>query len=167
MDEITRLTAEDLSADAFSPFGRVIEQPDRSPDARGPGWSWWGETLLLPSDGRPFGVGLLDLRPAPTTFDWAERHMRTVEAILAVEGGCLVYVGPRDLDDPVQRRALGRFRVFRVPQGCGVVLEPGVWHGAPLVAERPSKAVVLLLEGTGRDDTQVVRFIDTPVAVEP
>ena len=166
-NEVT-LRVKELSPGAFSPFGHVIQRPQRSPDARGPGWSWWGETLLLEGDGRPFGVGLLDLQPTSMSFDWAERHMRSIEAILAIDDDCLIYVAPPgNLERPLQAATLRRFEVFRVPPGRGVVLNRGVWHGAPLALERASQAVVLLLEGTGASDTEVVRFAENPIAVEP
>ncbi|MFL5232075.1 MAG: hypothetical protein ACJ8DM_04025, partial [Microvirga sp.] len=57
------------------------------------------------------------------------------------------------------------FRVFRVPPGTGVVMDRGVWHGAPLADGAPAKAIVLLLEGTGTEDVTVVRFEDGPVTI--
>ena len=156
-----RVSARELSPEAFERYGRVVRRPPHSPDATGPGWTWWAETLMLPSDGRAFGVGFLSLAPTEPAFDWAERHMLSVEAVVPLDGDCLVYVGPPD-DAP----SLERFRVFRVDAGEGVVLEKGVWHGAPLALDRPLRAVVLLLEGTGANDTTVVRFPDTPVTIE-
>src|SRR5439155_3272247 len=73
MDEervMVALTPEQLTADAFAPYGRVVERPFRSPDADGPGWRWWAETALLPGDGRPWGVGYLELEPTAPQFDW-------------------------------------------------------------------------------------------------
>jgi ureidoglycolate hydrolase len=166
MADGVRLPVKDLSEDAFRAFGRVLERPPRAADASGPGWSWWGETLLLYSDGRPFGVGMLDLQPGQSSFDWAERHMRSLEAIVPLDADILVYVGPpENLDRPESLPALERFEVFRVPRGRGIVLDPGVWHGAPLALDVPSGAVVLLLEGTGREDTTVVRFDSSPVTI--
>ncbi len=165
---MTTLRVRELTAAAFEPYGRVIHKPERDEDATGPGWRWWAETVLLPNDGRPFGVGYLDLRPAPPTrFDWAERHMRTVEAVVPLDGACLLYVGPAEHpDEPGRIPERERFEVFRIPPGQGVVMEPGVWHGAPLANERPTSAMVLILERTGRDDVTVVRFEDQPVAIE-
>jgi hypothetical protein len=91
-----RLPVRELSANAFRPYGRVIERPARDRDASGPGWSWWAETVLLEGDGRAWGVGYLDLEPAEPWFDWAERHMRTAETIVPIEGSCLVYVAPAE-----------------------------------------------------------------------
>jgi ureidoglycolate lyase len=162
-----KLRVEPLTADAFRPFGEVIEQPQHAPDATGPGWQWWGETALVASDGRPYGIGYLDLQPAAFRFDWAERHMRSAELLIPVGGDCLVYVGPRDHpEQPDRLPSLERFRVFRVEQGQGVLLHPGVWHGAPLVIDRPLNVVVLLLQATGSTDTSLVRFTDTPVEIQ-
>jgi ureidoglycolate lyase len=159
------LQARELSAGAFAPYGRVIEAPARSGDATGPGWTWWAETVLLPGDGRPWGVGCLTLEPSELRFDWAERHMRTLEAVVPTGGDAFVYVGPPEhRDEPARLPDLGRFEVFRVPVGAGVVLDRGVWHGAPFAAGGSTAAFVLLLEGTGRTDVALARFPDTPVA---
>jgi ureidoglycolate lyase len=161
-----RLPVEPLGAEAFAPYGRVVELPSRAEDAAGPGWRWWAETAYLASDGRPFGVGYLDLAPAGGSFDWAERHLRTQEAVFATSADLLVYVAPADHpDEPARLPAPDRFRVFRVPPGSGVVMDRAVWHGAPL-ATRPTRALVLILEGTGRHDVTMVRFPDGPLGIE-
>jgi len=53
-----------------------------------------------------------------------------------------------------------------VPAGQGVVLDRGVWHGAPLAVDSPLTAAVFLLRGTGDDDTVVTRFPDNPIRIE-
>jgi ureidoglycolate lyase len=160
------LPVRELSAEAFRPYGRVIQLPDREHDAFGERWRWWAETVLLPTDGRAFGVGFLELRPGPLRFDWAERHMRTVEAVIAGDRECLVYVGPPEHpEEPGRLPGLDRFEVFRIPPGNGVAMDPGVWHGAPLAPAGPTTAVVLILEGTGREDVTIVRFEDDPVEI--
>lgn len=162
-----QLPIETLTAEAFAPFGTVIQQPIGAPNATGPGWQWWGETVLLAGDQRPYGIGYLALEPADLQFDWAERHMRSAELLIPSGGDCLVYVGPPDHpDQPDRLPSLDQFRVFRVQQGEGVLLAPGMWHGAPLAIDRPLNVVVLLLQGTGATDTSVVRFEDTPVEIE-
>jgi ureidoglycolate lyase len=161
------LSAEPLTASAFSPFGRVVDLPDRPHDAAGPGWRWWAETALLEGDERAWGVGYLDLEPAPLRFDWAERHARTLEAVFPLSGGVLLYVGPAEhLEEPERTPSLDRFRVFRVPPGTGVIMDRNVWHGAPLAASGPASALVLILEGTGQHDVTVIRFPETPVEID-
>ena len=161
------LPVRPLTREAFAPFGRVIGRPERGHDAEGPGWRWWAETVALDGDDRSWGIGYLDLEPADLRFDWAERHLRTLEAVIPVSGDCLLYVAPPEhLDEPGRLPPFDHFQVFGVPAGSGVVLDRGVWHGAPLADGGPARAVVLILEGTGRDDVTVVRFEATPVAIE-
>jgi ureidoglycolate lyase len=162
-----KLTIEDLTTGAFAPFGAVVERPQRAQDAAGPGWIWWGENLKLAGGDRPYALGYLDLKPAPLRFDWAERHLRSDELLIPMGGDCLVYVGPADhLDEPMRLPPLERFRVFRVRSGQAVLLNKGVWHGAPLALDRPLNVVVVLLHDTGRQDGHVVRFEATPVDIE-
>lgn len=153
---MTALVAQPLDEVAFTPYGTVVQQPDRPADADGPGWRWWAETAALAATDRPFCVGFLDLQPAPLRFDWAERHDRSPELIVALAGDCLVYVGNHSES----------FEVFRLRAGQSVILNAGVWHGAPLAADGPARAMVLLREGTGAEDTAIVRFSDQPLAVE-
>jgi ureidoglycolate hydrolase len=159
------IATEPLSAEAFAPFGRVIERPRRERDAEGPGWRWWAETALIAGDGRPVGIGYLDLAPVERRFDWAERHMRTQEAVFATSSDLLLYVGPADhLEQPDRLPAFDRFRVFRIPAGSGVVMDRGVWHGAPFTVDEVAPAIVLILEGTGRSDVTIARFEPLEIA---
>ena len=153
------MTVEPLTAEAFGPFGRVLARPQGTPDAEAPGWSWWAEAADLPADERPYAVGYLDLESTEPAFDWAEHHRRTVELIVPLGADCLVYVA-RPGDTPAD------FHVFRVRAGEAVLLDPGVWHGAPLALDRPLAALVFLLRGTGRDDTVLHRFPDRPIRIE-
>jgi ureidoglycolate lyase len=163
---MTTLPVRELTSEAFEPYGRVIRLPERGEDAAGPGWRWWAETVPLPTDGRAFGVGYLELSGSPMRFDWAERHMRSVEVVVPLRGECLLYVGPPErLEEPAALPERERFEAFRLRPGTGVAMDRGVWHGAPL-SESPASAMVLLLEGTGRDDVTLVRFEDDPVDVE-
>ena len=161
------LPVRELTTEAFAPFGRIIAMPDRTQDASGPGWRWWAETLPLEGDGRRWSIGYLDLAPdRPSRFDWAERHLRSAEEIVPVDASCLVYVAPADHpDQPGRLPPHDAFEVFRVPSGAGVLMDPGVWHGAPLADGGPAKAIVLLLEGTGSNDVTLVRFEDEPIRV--
>jgi ureidoglycolate hydrolase len=153
------MIAEPLTREAFRPFGRVIARPEEPADASGAGWDWWGEAGVLTGDGRGYALGYLDLVPTELTFDWAERHDRTTETILPLGGACVVYVAsPAD--------APAGFRAFRVQLGQGVVLDRGVWHGAPFALHGPLAAAVLLARGTAAQDTVVSRFPDNPLRIE-
>ena len=162
-----KLHIQDLTAEAFEPFGKVVQQPDIPQDASGPGWKWWGGTAFMPGDQHAYGIGYLDLQPSVLEFDWAERHMHSAELLVPTGGDCLVYVGPPDHpDEPLRLPEIEKFKVFRVQQGQAVLLDKCVWHGAPLAIDRPLNVVVLLLDGTGETDVHLVRFSDAPVQIE-
>jgi ureidoglycolate lyase len=159
------IDARDLTTPAFGAFGTVVAVPGRESEASGPGWRWWAETAFLPGSVR-YGIGYLQLQPTPLAFDWAERHLATVEMIVPMGGDCVIYVAPPNPPDEIDRHPrLGDFGAFRVRPGQAVILNSGVWHGAPLTVEDNSAALVLLRENTGRDDVTVVRFPDTPVTI--
>jgi ureidoglycolate lyase len=162
------IVPQDLSAEAFAPFGAVIVAPSQAVDASGAGWKWWMTPALLPGTDRPYSVGYLDLWPAALQVDWAERHMHSAEMVIPVGGDCLVYVAPPDYpEEQVSQPQPDYFQVFVVHPGQAVILKAGVWHGAPLALTEPLSAIVLLLQHTGRDDTSLVRFTETPVTVSP
>ncbi len=161
-----KLTIEPLAPATFAPFGTMIEQPNRTTDATGPGWKWWGEMVKLGGGDRPYGIGYLDLKPAPLRFDWAERHMHSDELLVPLGGDCLVYVGPPEHPgEPDRLPSLDRFRAFKVCQGQAVLLKPGTWHGAPLAIDQPLNVLVILLHNTGKQDLHLVRFEDKPVEI--
>jgi ureidoglycolate lyase len=162
-----KLKIEELTVEAFAPFGEVITQPARAQDAQGPGWMWWGENHVMAGGDRNYAIGYLDLVPAELSFNWAERHMHSDELLIPMGGDCLVYVGPPDnLEEPDRLPDLERFRVFRLQDGQGVLLGKGVWHGAPMALDHPLNVTVLLLKDTGKVDGQVVRLENTPIQVE-
>lgn len=162
-----QLPIQDLTAQAFRPFGKIIEQPNRAEDAQGPGWTWWGENALMENADRPYQIGYLDLKPSELKFDWAERHMRSTELIIPTGGDCLVYVAPPEYpDEPERMPAFDRFQVFKVRAGQAILLDKGVWHGAPLAIDKALNVIVLLLSRTGEVDLSLVRFEDNPVSIK-
>ena len=115
---------------------------------------------MIPEVTAPYTVGYLDLTPGPLRFDWAEYHLRSPETIVPLGGDCFIYVGP-----PGDEPRWGSFEVFRVRAGQGVVLNEGVWHGAPLAVDRPTSAIVLLRRGTGEDDVFKASYADGSIEI--
>ncbi len=160
------LEIEALSQEAFAPFGVVITQPERAAESGGQGWQWWGHLALLPGVGDGYGIGFLDLQPVGAVrIDWAERHADSHEFIAPAGDDCLLYVAPPEHPDELDRLPpLDHFRLFRVPPGQAVVLNPKVWHGAPLALAGPTRAMVALRWDTGPDNSCIVPFAADVIA---
>jgi ureidoglycolate hydrolase len=148
------MVAAPLTPDAFRPFGTVVMRPSDAPDATGPGWTWWARTGELPA--ADYAIGYLALEPSTSAFEWAEYHPRSVELIAPLGGECLVYVAAPG-EEPHD------FRVFRVAAGEAVILDRGVWHGAPLAPTDPVTAMVALAH---RTDTVMARFDRISITME-
>lgn len=148
------IAVEELAAEAFAPFGRVVDVPSRNPDAVGDPWRWWARSAVLDRGESPYAVGYLEVESGSAGFDWAERHSRSEELVIPVEGEILVYAAAPEPEG---------FRVFHVRRGQAVILGKGVWHGAPLAAAGRARAIVLLAEGAGELDTDMVQFEELSV----
>lgn len=156
-----RLPVRDLTPETFRPYGAVIQQPAADADAIGDGWRWWSESAQVPPSDQPYVVGFLALEPATPEFDWAEYHLQSKETIIPLGEECLLYVGASG-DEPEWEH----FEVFRIRQGQGVILDEGVWHGAPLATEAALSALVLLRRGTGTHDTYRADHPGGPIVIE-
>jgi ureidoglycolate lyase len=154
------VTIRELSEEAFAPYGMVIQQPAAVADASGNGWQWWSQTAVIPQTDKPYVAGYLSLQPGPLQFDWAEYHKYSPEVIIPLGYECLIYVGTPD-PEPDWERIEG----FRIRPGQAVVLQAGVWHGAPLALDQPLTALVLLRQGTGLCDVYKATHRGGPLAL--
>jgi ureidoglycolate hydrolase len=154
------LAIDELTRETFAPYGSVIRHPASEADASGEGWRWWSEVAQVPSSETPYTVGFLALEPADLSFDWAEYHLQSKETIIPLGEECLVYVGAPGAEPDWER-----FQVFRIRKGQGVILDEGVWHGAPLATSGSLSALVLLRQGTGDHDTYKADHPGGPIGI--
>jgi ureidoglycolate lyase len=154
------VTISELSQEAFTPYGMVIQQPAAVAEASGDGWQWWSQAAVIPQTDKPYAVGYLSLLPGPLQLDWAEYHRHSPEVIIPLGHDCLIYVGT-----PHPEPDWERIEVFRIRPGQAVVLHAGVWHGAPLAVAQPLTALVLLQQDTGQHDVYKATHRGGPIAM--
>ncbi|MEZ5930369.1 MAG: ureidoglycolate lyase [Alphaproteobacteria bacterium] len=149
------ITVEPLTADAFSPFGDVLEaagEPDRIIN-RGACGRWHDLARLDMTDGRA-GISLFRAEPRslPCRLDMMERHPFGSQAFLPMsETPFLVVVAPDDDGRP------GRPRAFVTAIGQGVNYRRGVWHGVLTPLHAPGLFAVIDRIGPG-DNLEEQRF---------
>jgi ureidoglycolate lyase len=125
--ELTRIVAAPLTAEAFAPFGQVLEaagEPDRI--INGGLCGRWHDLARLDFGAGRAGISLFRAEPRrpPLTLDLLERHPEGSQAFLPMAAGTfLVVVAPDEGGSP------GRPLAFLTVVGQGVNYTRGTWHG--------------------------------------
>ncbi len=127
MSETRTLVAEPIGAEAFAPFGDVLEANGHPTKLINDGacGRWHDLAALDFSDGRA-GISLFraDIRSLPYSFSLVERHPAGSQAFIPMETvPFLVIVAPDEAGQP------GRPRAFVTQPGQAINLHRGTWHG--------------------------------------
>ncbi|MHB2206890.1 ureidoglycolate lyase [Methylobacterium sp. CM6257] len=150
------LSLEEITSEAFAPFGDVLRRPVKPPRQDNAG--------LIVNDRPGIGLNLALVRSEPAAgllpLRRLERHPHSSQAFLplAVEA-YLVVVAP-DRGGAPDERAL---RAFRVPGSVGINYRAGVWHAHMMTLETPGTFAMLVHEDGSADDC-IFAFI-APVSV--
>jgi ureidoglycolate lyase len=108
--------AEPLTAEAFAPFGQVIDR---------------GDMVMELRDGEAFALNVLSYERQPLECDHLNRHHRATQALVALAGRpTVVVVAPGDLD-LTSRDHLSSVRAFVCDGTAGINLSLGTWHWGP------------------------------------
>lgn len=150
---------EELTLEAFKPFGTfaTMINPDAECIGKNPVKFYRDMVPLAISHPRSlpsFSVCRVEKRPL--VIDVTEMHTYTAEGNLPLDADALIHVAPATPNGVVPT---DKIRVFRVPQGTFVTMNPGVWHHAPF----PYKAdvvnmLIVLPERTYANDCLVVEL---------
>ncbi|MCD1618619.1 ureidoglycolate lyase [Salipiger marinus] len=144
---MTRIALQPLTAEAFAPFGDVLDTsgaPDRIIN-QGLCGRFHDRAALDFADGRA-GISLFRAEPRqlPLVLDMVERHPDGSQAFLPMsEAPFLVVVAPDEGGTP------GRPRAFLTQPGQGVNYHRGVWHGVLCPLSAPGLFAVVDRIGAG------------------
>ncbi|HET6970159.1 MAG TPA: ureidoglycolate lyase [Phenylobacterium sp.] len=148
------LVPEPLTADAFAPFGEVIEASDRAEVIPiNYGWTTRFHDLadVETGEGRAI-ISVFRSKPlSPPVLKIFERHPLGSQAFMPLQGRpYLVAVAPRGAFDPTQ------VRLFRAGPAQGVNYARGTWHHFLLALEAESDFLVVDREGPGENLDEVM-----------
>jgi len=144
---MTRIALQPLTAEAFAPFGDVLDTsgaPDRIIN-QGLCGRFHDRAALDFADGRA-GISLFRAEPRtlPLVLDMVERHPDGSQAFLPMSAApFLVVVAPDEGGIP------GRPRAFLTQAGQGVNYHRGVWHGVLCPLSAPGLFAVVDRIGAG------------------
>lgn len=143
------IVPEPLTADAFAPFGDVIEASDQAEVIPiNYGWTMRFNALtdVAVGDGQAI-ISLFRSRPlTPLVLKIFERHPLGSQAFMPLQGRpfLLAVAPPGDFD-------AARVRVFRAEAHQGVNYAKGTWHHFLLALEAESDFLVVDREGPGEN----------------
>lgn len=148
-----RLTARPLTAEAFAPFGEVLEAPAT------PGRAYFDRALANRRPAVPPSLSIALKEPLaalPLRSAVMERHPFSSQSFIPLDAGrWLAVVAPDAGGGPDMARALA----FLARGDQGVTYGVDVWHHPFTVLDRPARfAVAMWRDGTAADD----EFIAVP-----
>ena len=139
--------AEKLTSESFGPFGDVLGPQIREPTLSTDIFRYWGSAAQLRM--ADVEAGYLVVKYRPFTFGKMERHLKTSEMFIPMEGCSLFPVaGPSTLNDAEAAPASHEVRAFIMDGSAAVLLKEGVWHWAPFPLTATSSYLVLHRKGT-------------------
>jgi len=142
MARVHAIRIEPLTAEAFAPFGAVIEVGERAPDYVGAsGTQGWHVAF---ESGRPL-VSLLRTPYQGLRFRTMERHFHVSQAFIPLGGEhAAVAVAPPSADSEAVPR-LDAIRAFLLDGSQGYVLHKGTWHSLDRFPLRPPDTRFVML----------------------
>jgi len=148
MPDRRSITAQPISAEAFAPFGNVLEAPLEF------GRTYFDEGLanLRPSASPSLSLaGIAETTDFPLTAIEMERHEFSSQSFIPIDvSRYLIAVAPplaSGLPDAQQAQA------FIVPGDVGITYGANVWHHPIAVLDRPGRfAIQMWQDGTTNDE---------------
>ncbi len=146
------LPVEELTNEAFSPYGSVLDHQKLKPKMNEEVFTFWDSLAKMDISGKT-EIGFLEVISREPEFSEFERHTQTEETFFALEGEVIALVAapsPRqDLPD------VGTAKAFRLEAGKGICMREGTWHWLPYPLQESARLLVIFREGTPDDDLEI------------
>ena len=147
--------ARNLTAEAFSKFGRVIEVPNSKPLVERENVKFWGTIATFKVDGEA-EIGICVVKKDSNILKFMERHVQTPEVIIPIKGDFVLPVAiSKNLDDRDEYPKAEDVEAFYIRDEQALILNKGVWHYAPLPVENKASFFVIFKKETTRRDLDV------------
>jgi ureidoglycolate lyase len=155
-----RIGAEPLTAEAFKPYGAVLEGPAV------PGRVSFSETLANGRTHAPVSLAVATVAPTkalPVTVKVLERHEHSSQSFIPLSVSRYLVLATRDA--PGGGPDVAGLRAFVARAGQGVTYAMGTWHHPVTVLDAPASfAVLMWRDGTAGDEEFVP--VTIPITVD-
>lgn len=162
MDEYI-VQVEALTAEAFRPFGQIIQIPDTEPDRDAASHRYWAGMAHIDLSDDPIDLALSRMLRRPFRLSQMERHRKATQTFVpfGTPAGILA-VAPPQPEDPDDRPRHQSIRAFALDGSAGYHLFRGVWHDSLFPIGRYADYLMVVRRDTGIDDHDV-RELTLPV----
>jgi len=144
-----RIKAQPLTAEAFAPYGRVVQQ-EREP--------------LQMEEGK-FTARLMTVRKVPERIDHINMHTDHSQMFVPLSGDRLVViVAPPDV--PAKPFDTSKIAAFVTDGKQTFIFHPGTWHIEPRALEKDACQVINVQTDVFRNHTTVISFEDQGIDVK-
>ena len=148
------MTPQRITPENFARYGRVARIPDGAPTAEDATFRYWSDAAHYNIDGETEVGFCTVVRQDVPAVTWMERHERTPELLIPIDGPFLLPVMGEGKD----------VEVFEVQPGEAVVIGQNVWHSACYPAEGDAATYfVIFRRGTPQEDVIKTDIAATPV----
>lgn len=153
-----RIKAQPLTAAAFKRYGTLMKDSLDLPMSDNEEITYWGKVSVLDIPGQ-VSTGVMIALDREKIVTKMERHIKTAEILVALEGDSVICVGAPTSDGS----EISDIAVFTVRQGEAIALDVGTWHWIPFpCGTKPVKYIVIFANDTENSDMD---FKDTPETI--
>jgi ureidoglycolate lyase len=140
-----KVYVSNLNEDNFKEFGIMINIPEAEATIATDFFNYY-DGIAKCDTGGSCSFSMITIKNRPPFLDHLERHDRTPEVMIALEGDVIFVVA--GIDSSADIPAHEKVEAFTLKQGEGVILKPGVWHWAPFCKDKNAKMLFMYKEGT-------------------
>ena len=156
------LTIKDLTQEALAGIGLLLTEKHESQPDSDEGFSYRDVVGDLQLDA-PLSSGLLECYPRKLCLDRMERHHKTREILVALEGEAAICLAP---PQDKSSGSLDGVVALRMLAGQSIILEVGAWHWVPFpTTSQTARFQVIFRSETGKNDLGIYVF-PQPIDIE-
>jgi ureidoglycolate hydrolase len=149
--------AVELSDEALRGIGRVLTPRERQAVDAGAEFHYAQTNGSLGLEA-PLSSGSLECAPRPQRLSRMERHLKTPELLVALDGDATVCVAP---PQEAAEGTLQGITAVKMRAGEVMILERGAWHWIPYPhGRRTVRFLVVFRASTGQDDLHFCDLVE-------
>ena len=151
------LKSVDLTEAEFEPYGSVIRIPDERPEYITERFNLWPRLGKMKVQ-QEIQVGVSTFFKRPLRFAQMERHLKSMEVMLFLNGTFFMPFALAEGNDSSESPKAEKIRIFKFNGLQGVVLARGVWHWTPFPLTEGTSGLFIFETGTELNDLLIRAF---------